>query len=194
MGLFPQNSYQVIDQCCRVYNHFWVGCVLLKLHVGNVFFLYDTCTEYNTTSCRNSIRLLTFQKSSRKNFLTFHEYTCNDTVTNMIVIIEICVKNKLSTYPEWVFHFFFKAYVYYLCFLKYWQISIFLSYQISSPSMQTHLRSHIGRGGCLWEGWWNGKRFIKYLVTSLITRTSPMDIGYHVTYDNLMAKYCTILL
>lgn len=43
---------------------------------------------------------LTFQKSSRKNFLTFHEYTCNDTVTNMIVIIEICVKNKLSTYPE----------------------------------------------------------------------------------------------
>lgn len=45
---------------------------------------------------------LTFQKSSRKNFLTFHEYTCNDTVTNMIVIIEICVKNKLSTYPEWV--------------------------------------------------------------------------------------------
>lgn len=87
-----------------------------------------------------------------------------------------------------------KAYVYYLCFLKYWQISIFLSYQISSPSMQAHLRSHIGRGACLWEGWWNGKRFIKYLVTSLITRTSPMDIGYHVTYDNLVAKYCTIPL
>lgn len=87
-----------------------------------------------------------------------------------------------------------KAYVYYLCFLKYWQISIFLSYQISSPSMQTHLRSHIGRGACLWEGWWNGNRFIKYLVTSLITRTSPMDIGYHVTYDNLVAKYCTIPL
>lgn len=87
MGLFPQNSYQVIDQCCRVYNHFWFGCVLLKLHVGNVFFLYDTCTEYNTTSCRNSIRLLTFQKSSRKNFLTFHEYTCNDTVTTMIVTV-----------------------------------------------------------------------------------------------------------
>lgn len=36
--------------------------------------------------------------------------------------------------------------------------------------------------------------FIKYLVTSLITRTSPMDIGYHVTYDNLVAKYCTIPL
>lgn len=62
MGLFPQNSYQVIDQCCRVYNHFWVGCVLLKLHVGNVFFLYDTCTEYNTTSCRNSIRLFNVSK------------------------------------------------------------------------------------------------------------------------------------
>lgn len=69
-----------------------------------------------------------------------------------------------------------KAYVYYLCFLKYWQISIFLSYQISSPSMQTHLRSHIGRGACLWEGWF-------YQILSNIANHKDEPDGYWISRD-----------
>lgn len=69
-----------------------------------------------------------------------------------------------------------KAYVYYLCFLKYWQISIFLSYQISSPSMQAHLRSHIGRGACLWEGWF-------YQILSNIANHKDEPDGYWISRD-----------
>lgn len=75
---------------------------LTKLHVGNLLFLLDTCTDIILPPVGIPFGYLTFQKSSRKFFLTFHEYTCGDTV-NTIGNIEICIKNKLSTYPEGVF-------------------------------------------------------------------------------------------
>lgn len=103
----------------------------------------------------------------------------------MIVIIEICVQNKLSTYPEWV---------------KGLRLLFMFSQILTNFNFSFVSNFFPIYAGTLEESHWTGLLafgkgdFIKYLVTSLITRTSPMDIGYHVTYDNLVAKYCTIPL
>lgn len=103
----------------------------------------------------------------------------------MVILKFVLKTNYLHIQNE----FFLKSYVYYFCFL---QITIFLSYQISFPSIQIHLRGQIGVLAFVGKG-----DEMEGDVSNNIANHMDEPDGYwsnHVTYDNLEATYCTILL
>lgn len=179
MEMFPQNSWKVIDQWLQLFQPLLILVCLTKTTCRISIFP----TGYILPPVGIPFGYLTFQKSIRKNFSTLHWYTCSDTV-NTIVIFEIIVVLK-TNYLHKQNGFFFKFYVIFSLVLFFvflniiivTCISIFLPYQISSPSMHIYFGVTLNGVACLcWEGRWNSRRCIKYLVTSLITRTNPMDI------------------
>lgn len=143
MEMFPQNSWKVIDQWLQLFQPVLIWVCLMKTTCRISIFPTGYMYRYYNTSCRNSSRLFNVSEIPiRKTFSTLHGYTCSDTVNTIVIFENIVVLKANYLHIQNGFLkvlrplFSFSQTLTYLHVVT--CILIFLSYQISSPSMHIY--------------------------------------------------------